>query len=72
MTNLSPSVVEALDALAESATEMTRGISNNVKIIDNAAICADSICTTSRAGINFYCSSNPVATVFLVQVVYAG
>jgi len=54
----------AIDALAESATEITSGISNNVPIIGNAAICADSLCTTGRAGINFYCSPNPVAKVF--------
>ena len=61
MINLAPS---AVDALAESVTEITSGISNNVPIIGNAAICADSLCTTGRAGINFYCSPNPVAKVF--------
>ena len=61
MINLAPS---AVDALAESATEITSGISNNVPIIGNAAICADSLCTTGRAGINFYCSPSPVAKVF--------
>ena len=52
MINLAPS---AVDALAESATKITSGISKNVPIVGNAAICADSICTTGRAGINFYC-----------------
>ena len=61
MINLAPS---AVDALAESATEITSGISKNVPIVGNAAICADSLCTTGRAGINFYCSLNPVAKVF--------
>ena len=61
MINLDPS---AVDALAESATELTSGISKNVPVIGNAAICADSLCTTGRAGINFYCSPNPVAKVF--------
>lgn len=61
MINLDPS---AVDALAESATEITSGISKNVPIIGNAAICADSLCTTGRAGINFYYSPNPVAKVF--------
>ena len=61
MINLAPSTV---DTLAESVTEITSGISKNVPIIGNAAICADSVCTTGRAGINFYCSPNPVAKVF--------
>ena len=61
MINLAPS---AVDALAESATEITSGISKNVPIVGNAAICADSLCTTGRAGINFYYSPNPVAKVF--------
>jgi hypothetical protein len=61
MINLAPS---ALDALAESVTELTSGISKNVPIIGNASICADSLCTTGRAGINFYCSPNLVAKVF--------
>ena len=61
MINLAPS---AVDALAESVTEITSGISKNVPIVGNAAICADSLCTTGRAGINFYCSPNPIAKVF--------
>jgi len=61
MINLAPS---AVDALAESVTEITSGISKNVPIVGNAAICTDSLCTTGRAGINFYCSPNPVAKVF--------
>lgn len=40
------------------------GISKNVPIIGNVAICADSLCTKGRAGINFYCSPNPVAKAF--------
>ena len=54
----------AVDAFAESATKITSGISTNVPIIGNAALCADSLCTTGRASINFCCSPNPVATVF--------
>ena len=61
MINLAPS---AIDALAESATEITSGVSKNVPIIGNAAICTDSICTAGRAGINFYYSPNPVAKAF--------
>ena len=61
MINVAPS---AVDALAESATEITSGITKNVPVIGNAAICADSVCTAGRAGINFYYSPNPVAKVF--------
>ena len=61
MINLAPT---AVDTLAESATEITSGISKNVPVIGNAAICADSLCTTGRAGINFCCSPNPVSKVF--------
>ena len=61
MVNLAPSAVEAL---AESATEITSGISNNAPVIGNAAICFDSVCTTGRAGINLYCSPSPVAKAF--------
>ena len=61
MVNLAPN---AFDAFAESATEITSGISKNVPILGNAAICTDSLCTTGRAGINFYCSPNPLAKVF--------
>ena len=61
IVNLAPSV---FDAFAESATEITSGISKNIPIVGNAAICTDSLCTTDCAGINFYCSSNPVAKVF--------
>jgi len=62
--NLAPS---AFDALAESATSFTNSatrITSSVPTLGNAAICADSLCTTGRAGINFYYSPNPVAKVF--------
>lgn len=42
MVNLAPT---AVDALAESTTELTSGITKNVPIIGNAAICADNVCT---------------------------
>lgn len=61
MVNLLPT---AEDTLAESATGIITGITKNVPIIGNAAICADSLCTTGRAGINFACSPNPVFQVF--------
>ena len=50
----------AVDHFAESASTLTDG----VPVLGNAAICVDSLCTTGRAGINFYCSPNPVAKVF--------
>jgi hypothetical protein len=69
MINLAPS---AVDALAESATEITSGISKNVPIIGNAAICVDSLSTTGRAGLNFYCSPNPVAKFFFGASCFCG
>lgn len=60
MINLAPT---AVDALAESATKITDGVATNVPIIGNAAICADSIWTTGRAGVNLYCSPNPFSKV---------
>ena len=61
MVDLAPS---AVDVFAESATEITSGISKNVPIVGNATICAEILCTTGRAGINFYCSPSPIAKVF--------
>nr|YP_010133684.1 hypothetical protein KYU99_pgp069 [Nitzschia supralitorea]QWM93174.1 hypothetical protein [Nitzschia supralitorea] len=61
MVNLLPT---AVDILADSATGITTGITKNVPVIGNAAICTDSLCTAGRAGVNFYCSPNPVAKVF--------
>lgn len=49
----------AMDHLAESASSLTDG----VPVLGNAAVCVDSLCTTGRAGINFYCSPNPVSKV---------
>ena len=61
MINLAP---PAFDTLTESATEITSGISKNVLIVGNAEICSDSLCTTGRAGVNFYCSPNPLPRIF--------
>lgn len=69
MINLLPT---ATDALAESATELTNGLSHNIPIIGNAALCTDSLCTTGRAGLNFYCSPNPVSKVFFATSCICG
>jgi hypothetical protein len=61
MIDLVPS---AFDAFAEAGTEVTLGLSKNVPVIGNAALCADSICTAGRASLNFYCSPNAVSKVF--------
>lgn len=50
----------AVDHFAEQASTLTDG----VPVLGNAAICVDSLCTTGRAGINFYCYPNPVSKVF--------
>ena len=69
MVNLLPT---AADDLARSVTGLTDGLSQNVPIIGNAALCADSLCTTGRAGINFYCSPNPVSKVFFATSCVCG
>ena len=45
MVNL---LATATDDLASSATGLTDGLGQNVPIIGNAALCADSLCTTGR------------------------
>lgn len=52
--------LSAMDHFAESASSLTDG----VPVLGNAAVCVDSLCTTGRAGINFYCSPNPLSKVF--------
>ena len=54
------SAPSAMDHFAESASSLTDG----VPVLGNAAVCVDSLCTTGRAGINFYCSPNPLSKVF--------
>lgn len=50
----------AMDHFAESASSLTDGL----PVLRNAAVCIDSLCTTDRAGINFYCSPSPLSKVF--------
>ena len=64
--------LNATDELAISATRLTDGLSQNVPIIGNAALCADSLYTTGRAGINFYYSPNPVSKVFFATSCVCG
>lgn len=42
--NLAPT---AIDSLAESVIQVTHEFSENVPVIGNVNICADSICTTN-------------------------
>lgn len=56
MVNLLPT---AADKLAISATRIT----DNVPVVGNAVLLADSTCTAGRAAINFYCSPNPISKV---------
>lgn len=46
----------ALDRFVESAIILIDG----VPVLGNTAICVDSLCTTGRASMNFYCSPNPL------------
>jgi hypothetical protein len=51
----------------ESTTRAADRITNvidNVPVVGNAALFADSTCTTCRAAFNFYCSPNPLSKVF--------
>ena len=50
--------------LSDSATKTTSEIYTNVLIIGNAALCINSLWTTGRAGIKFYCSPHPLSKVF--------
>ena len=54
----------AMDHAAESISKLTSKLTDGVPVLGNAAICADSLCTAGRAGINFYCSPNPISKVF--------
>jgi hypothetical protein len=54
----------AMDLLAQSTGNAVTSIHGNVPGFGNAVICADSLCTAGRAGINFYFSPNPVAKAF--------
>ena len=56
MINLAPT---AIDALAKSATYLTDGLSKNIPVVGNVAIC-----TTGRAGMNLYLCPNPITKVF--------
>ena len=57
-------MAELVTVLVESLTEINSGISKNVPVAGNVAICADSLCTGGLISINFYCAPNPVAKVF--------
>jgi hypothetical protein len=46
--------------LMETVTKVV----SNAPVLGNGAICADSLCTTGRAAVNFYCSPNPISRVF--------
>lgn len=63
--NLAPSAVDALAiSMTETISWSRSSISKTVPIIGNVAICTDSLCTTSCAGVNFLCSPNPLSKVF--------
>lgn len=69
MVNLVPT---AIDKLAESTSEMATGVTTNLPIVGNAALCADSLCTTARAGVNLCCSANYVAKIFFATSCLCG
>jgi len=51
--------------------EVSAGLVTGV-VAGNSAICADSICTLGRAGINFYYCPNPLARVFFAASFVCG
>ena len=55
-----------MDFISASTTELiesTTRITDNVPVVGNGVILADSLYTTGRAAINFYCSPNPLSKV---------
>jgi len=54
----------AVDTLAKSATTLVDSTSESIPIFGNAALCADSLCTTARSGVSLYCTPSPLAKVF--------
>jgi len=54
-----------------SCPEISLGVLTGV-IVGQSAICADSIYTTGRAGINFYYSPNPIARIFFATSFVCG
>jgi hypothetical protein len=68
MINLLPTATdlffESATDLTESVSTLTQSVATTVPVIGNAAICADSLCTAGRAGINLYYCPNPVSKVF--------
>lgn len=64
MINLAPTTYENLGLSAIKLVEKTIELANFVILIGKVAFCTDSVYTTGRAVINFYCSPNPIAKVF--------
>lgn len=64
MVNLPPLAVDHL-------AEFTDLIIANSPVVGNVAICSDSLCTTGKAGINFYYLPNPLErTCFATSCVF--
>jgi hypothetical protein len=64
MINLLPTPLDALAESLISFVESATVIGQNIPVITNVAICADSICTTGHAGLNLFFSPNPLSKVF--------
>lgn len=57
-------MVELFPTQTTILIESTTKVMNGIPILVNTTLAVDSICTTGRASINFYCSPNPVSKVF--------
>ena len=68
MVNFAPTAVDKLAGTATDAITSASGVASEVveavPVFGNAAICVDSLCTTGRASVNFYCSPNPISRAF--------
>ena len=67
--NLAP---VAVDQLVETASKSISTVTGTSTTIGNAALCADSLCTSGRAAINFYATASPVARAFFGASVMFG
>lgn len=65
MVSLAPTAMDAFAEAATSAIESATGLAN-------VGVCVDSACTTGRAAVNFFYSSNPVSKTFFGTSIICG
>lgn len=69
----------AFDKLVETASDSISTVTDSISTVTgtghsvgNAALCADSLCTSGRAAINFYATTSPLARTFFGASVVFG